>query len=127
MPLSFLPDECSRSNALWNAFCTHNRERPHEFIDVIRVGEPGAPDCGTDDESLIKWAAANGRVIISKDKNTLAEFHDNYVSNGNETPGLLFIRDSAPTISEIVESVALIAHAGEPDMLRNRCDWIPFT
>ena len=121
----FLVDECSRSNALWNAIQTYNQQHPQEIIDAIRVGDQGAPAFGTDDESLVKWAAARAMIIISRDTNTLAAIHDAFVSQENETPGVLFVRDGA-TLPDLIESISLVAHAAEPDFLKCRCEWIPF-
>lgn len=125
MTIRFLIDECLRDQKLWNAIAQHNQENPQEAIDVIRVGDKGAPRVGTQDSDLVEWAATQGWMILSNDANTLRKEHDNFVNDGNSTSGLLLRRPGFP-ITDVVECLVLIAHDTSPDEWINRTDFIPF-
>ena len=113
MPLSLLIDEDTRDGALWDAIQRHNASAPDWAIDAIRVGDDGAPATGTLDPGVIDWAAKAGRIIVSRDVNTLIAEHDQYVAGGNSTPGLLIVRRGF-SIPEVVEISRSSATTGMP-------------
>jgi hypothetical protein len=124
MPLRLLIDEDSIDRRLWNAIQQHNATSPGESLDVLRVGDEGAPRLGTLDPNLVQWAIQNQRIIISIDFNTLIAWHDDCVSKGQATPGLLIIRPGA-TIPAVVESLVLISHCSTSVEWSNCCNFIP--
>ncbi len=124
MPLLFLLDEDTRDNSLVNAIEQHNVDQPSEPLDVLRVGDDGAPPTGTQDPDLIEWAVLANRLIISQDRNTLIDEHDRYVAAGHQTPGVLMVLPRT-TIAELVKSLALIAHYSEPEEWQNLVRFIP--
>jgi hypothetical protein len=125
MAIRFLLDECIRDNKLLNAIAQHNEDHPEEFIDAVRVGDEGAPDCGTVDADLVRWAANHGRIIVSQDANTLRSTHDSFVADGSSTPGLLLVKRGC-SILDLIEALALIGNEGSPEDYANRADFIPF-
>jgi hypothetical protein len=125
MAIRFLLDECIRDNKLLSAIAQHNEHHPEDFIDAVRVGDEGAPDCGTDDADLVRWAANAGRIIVSQDANTLRSTHDLFVADGNSTPGLLLVKRGC-SLLEIIETLTLIGNDGSPEEYANRTDFIPF-
>ena len=124
MPLRFLLDEDSLDRRLWHAIQTHNVNQPEWAIDILRVGDEGAPGGGTSDLDLIVWCSANGRVIISHDRNTLIRTHDDFVRQGNLTPGVL-IQQSGRSVPDVVEAIALNAHCGFPEEFESCCRFLP--
>ena len=56
MPLRFLFDEDTRDKGLLDAVDRHNANHPAEFLDVIRVGDSGGPESGTQDPELVEWS-----------------------------------------------------------------------
>lgn len=124
MPLALLIDEDTRSGALWDAIERHNAENPEEPIDAIRVGDPGAPALGTLDPEVIAWAARAGRIVVSRDANTLIAEHVDFVDRGFETPGVLIVR-KGHSIPELVEYLVLICNVGRPEEFACRSLFIP--
>lgn len=124
MPLSLLIDEDTRDGALWDAILRHNESSPEEAIDALRIGDEGAPPTGALDPDVVAWAAEAGRIIVSRDVNTLIAEHRAYILAGNWTPGLLIIRKDF-SIPEIVEYLALICHVADEDEFACGWDHIP--
>jgi hypothetical protein len=123
MPLRFVLDEDTRDTSLWRAISAHNRSKPAEAIDVVRVGDDG-PITGTPDRELIEWAARENRIIVSRDRNTLIAAHDLYVSEGNVTPGLWILKRTAAA-GQFVEFLALAAHCSEAYEFASRVEHVP--
>ncbi|MBI1901957.1 MAG: hypothetical protein HYS13_12710 [Planctomycetia bacterium] len=124
MPLSFLIDEDTRDERIWRAIEQHNLQHPSEAIDVIRVGDAGAPPFGMKDPDLVMWSIAANRIILSHDKNTLIRWHDEIVRSGSPTPGLIIVRRGV-TIPEFVDWLALIAHLCEREEFESQCRFLP--
>lgn len=124
MSLSFVFDEDTRDSALWGAVLLHNQDSADETLDIVRVGDANGPAISTQDPDLVIWACSSGRIIVSHDENTLVGHHNNYVRQGNSTPGLLVVKKGA-SIPDIVESLTLIAHYAEPHEYASAPRWIP--
>jgi hypothetical protein len=124
MPLRILMDEDSLGNDLWNAILTHNTAHPQYALDVMRVGDDGAPQSGTQDPQLIRWCASEGRILISKDKKTLIDHYYDAVNSGVKTSGLLIIKPNSG-IRAIVDHLILITYTSDESDLSDKHDFIP--
>lgn len=117
-----LCDESTHGN-LAKAFHRRSRLGEQPEVDVLRVGEPGAPPFGTQDPQLLVWCEENDRILVSDDRNTLPVHLGNHLAAGRRSPGILLIKNDT-TIPKVVESVVLIV-ALEPELSRDRCVFIP--
>lgn len=104
----------------------HRRTRLGEQppVEVLRVGEPGAPPTGTLDPDLLVWCAENDFILLSDDRNTLPGHLRDHLAAGGHSPGILLMRNRI-TIPKVVESAVLVA-AVDPDLCRNQVVFIPF-
>ena len=81
-PVRFLLDEHVQhwlANAVWLL---------DETIDIRYVGGDDAPPKGTKDPELLRWAETNGFTVVTKDKTTMPDHADVYISQGGKTWGL---------------------------------------
>jgi Domain of unknown function (DUF5615) len=62
-------------------------------MDVIQVGDPGAPSLGTPDPDLLIAAATLGRVLISRDKKTMPGHLIAHFAAGRHTAGVMLLRN----------------------------------
>jgi hypothetical protein len=117
-----LCDESTHGNL---AKALHRRTRLGEqpAVDVLRVGEPGAPPFGIQDPELLIWCEENDRILVSDDRNTLPVHLHNHLAVGRHSPGILLIK-SKTTLPKVIESVVLIAVL-DPDYCRDRWAYIP--
>jgi hypothetical protein len=82
----FLCDECQQP-ALIAAM-----QQLAPDIDVIRVGDPGAPPRRTQDPDLLVAAEALGRVLITGDRSTMPGHLINHFAAGKHTAGVILLR-----------------------------------
>lgn len=128
MPLRFLIDEDTRDEAYLNAIDSHNALHPNESIDAVRVGDqsPGqiCPPRGASDWDIIHWASENGRVIVSRDANTLIAAYRQFIANGGSSPGLVVLT-SRMSPGQFAEYLCLLAHAIEPGEIESNIRFAP--
>jgi hypothetical protein len=84
--LRFLVDECT-GTILINAL-----RKAAVGIDVCRVGEPGAPPCGTLDPDLLLAAETMQRCLLTQDKSTMPGYLIGHFGAGHHTWGVMFLR-----------------------------------
>ncbi len=73
-------------------------------VDIIRVGDPGAPPSGTLDPDLLIGAEGLGRVLITNDKRTMpGHLVDHFVA-GRHTAGVMLLRQGF-SLSRIVQEI----------------------
>jgi hypothetical protein len=122
MPLTFVLDELLRG-VLWHALKHHNK-RGIDPVDVTRVGDPVDLPRGTLDPDLLQWAARVGRLLLSHDLKTMPGHFAAFLQQGNHSPGLLQVREGF-TYRELVETIVLIAYAGDPADYVDQIRFIP--
>ena len=97
-------------------------------IDIIRVGDRGAPPYETSDTEILLFAEQAERMLITEDKGTLrgADGHiAQHLARGNHTWGVAFIRPRF-SLSAIADTLVLIAESSAPAEWRDLEVWIPF-
>jgi len=81
-------------------------------INLVRVQDIGL--AGADDPSILRWAAENGRVVMSHDRATLPAFAVQRIEAGQPMPGVFLFHDRR-AIGSTIEDVLLFALNSEPD------------
>ncbi len=64
-------------------------------IDLVRAQDV-LPE-GTPDPTVLAWAAAENRVLITNDRNTMVGFAYQRVASGESVPGLIATTTSSPS------------------------------
>ena len=90
-----------------------------DFVRVRDVGRGGRTDA-----DLLKWAARQGRIVITHDVRTMPKAAYARVSSRARMPGVLIVPTDAPA-REVVEDLVLIAEAGKPADFRDRVAFLP--
>ncbi len=80
------------------------RRRPE--IDLIRAQDV-LPE-GTPDPEVLAWAATEGRVLITNDRNTMVGFAYQRLAAGEPVPGLIATTNQQ-SIGEAIDDILLIA------------------
>jgi hypothetical protein len=123
MPLRFVLDENLRGGPLWPAIQQHNLRSPYA-IDATRVGDPADLALGTPDPDILLWTERNGRILISWDKSTLPAVLALHLQAGNHSPGIFLLRPGSTT-AQVISTLELVAHAGDPHSYQDRIEYIP--
>ncbi len=120
--LRYLLDEHFRG-VLWKAVRTHNAKGVYP-IDVVRVGNPPDLPRGTPDPAILLWAEREGRVLVTRDRNTVPGHLTQHLLAGQRSPGVFVVRP-VTTIAPVVFALVLAAHAGDPDLYKDRVEYLP--
>jgi hypothetical protein len=75
-------------------------------LDLVRV-QDALPE-GTHDRAVLEWAAAENRVLITNDRNTMVGFAYTRVAAGQPVPGLIVTSGDQP-IGAAADDLAMIA------------------
>jgi hypothetical protein len=119
--VSFVFDE-DIPDAVWNAVQGHNALGV-DPIDAIMVGKYAGLPKGTKDARLLAWAEPAGRVIVTRDRNTMTDEYNKRLAAGGHTAGVLVI---APTImADLIAHLALVAHATTPAEWIDKLEFFP--
>jgi hypothetical protein len=122
MPLAFVLDENLRG-PLWQAILRHNL-RGNYPLNVVRVGDLDDLPLSFDDTKILAWAEANGRLLITEDRHTMAIHLQHDLQAGRHSPGILVARGDVP-MRDLVECLSLIAHVGEPAEFSDVITYVP--
>jgi hypothetical protein len=77
-----------------------------------------------DDETLLSWAAAENRVLITHDVRTIPGFLYERVLAGLFTPGVIEVAQGI-TRAQAIEELAVMIVAGKPADFENLVRYIP--
>ena len=121
MPLTYLLDEHVRG-LLWRHVQRHNA-LGHPWVDAARVGDSSDLPLGTLDPEIIAWAEREQRILVSRDKSSLATHLREHLLAGRHSPGIFLLRDVA--LPRIIEFLACAAHASEVAEWMDRVVFIP--
>jgi len=114
--LRFLADE-DCDNRILRAF----RRREPE-IDWVRVQDMGLSGC--DDDSVLEFAAANQRVVLTRDVSTMTATAHARVERGQSMPGIIVVPHRM-AIGRAVDELIFLAKESALDEWEGQVIWLP--
>jgi predicted nuclease of predicted toxin-antitoxin system len=84
--------------------------REHPDADIVLVQDTilyEAPD-----PQVLKWAAQEGRILLTQDVETMVGFANERLAGGQPMPGVIVVRESLP-VGQVVEDLLIILNASE--------------
>lgn len=91
------------------------RRRPD--IDLIRAAD-ALPE-GTPDPDVLAWAAAESRVLLTNDRNTMVGLAYERAAAGEDVPGLI-VTTNEQSIGSAIEDILLIAECMPEEEIRGQ-------
>lgn len=91
-------------------------------IDIVRVQDVGLR--GSDDPTVLRWAADEGRVLISRDIKTIPTFAHERVAAGLAMPGVLVL-PPAVSMAVAIDDLSMIAGATDAEEWVDRVVYLP--
>jgi hypothetical protein len=122
MALTYLLDENERG-LLWRAVQRHNILGV-DLLDVVRVGDFSDLPLRSVDPVILLWCEAHDRILVSRDKKTLASHLAAHLAAGRHSPGIFLSRQHA-SIHVIVDFLAEAAQSSLPVERHDRIEYIP--
>jgi|ERR1043165_2795412 hypothetical protein len=93
-------------------------------VDVVTCAEIGMAQA--DDEPILEHATQIGRAIFTLDEDFLALAREWRVQ-GREFAGVIFAQQMGITIGQAIRDVELIAKVLDPDDMKNRVEFLPYS
>jgi predicted nuclease of predicted toxin-antitoxin system len=91
-------------------------------VEIVRVQEVGL--LGIDDPTILEWAATQGRIVLTGDRNTMIGDAYTRVTSGKRMPGVMVLRKGL-TFAQAIEAVAIAALASDPSDWIDRVHFLP--
>ena len=114
--LRWLADENFNNDILRALF----RER--RDLDIVRVQDAGI--AGTDDETVLAWAAVQNRVLLTHDVATITAHAYGRVMKGDSMPGVFEVSRRVP-VRAAVEDILLITECSAPGEWEGQVRYLP--
>jgi predicted nuclease of predicted toxin-antitoxin system len=92
-------------------------------IDLLRAQDVGLRTAS--DSVVLNWAAAEGRILLTHDRETLIRFAHQRVKSGLPMPGVFVIRNRPHQIGQMVEDILLIVLCSSQDEWKDRVVFLP--
>jgi predicted nuclease of predicted toxin-antitoxin system len=93
-------------------------------IDLARA-QDALPE-GTPDPEVLAWAAAEGRVLITNDRNTMVGFALRRVAAGEPVPGLIATTNEQSIGSSIDDILLITEYMSEEEVRAQIVVFLPF-
>ncbi|MCP4212882.1 MAG: hypothetical protein GY764_15595 [Halieaceae bacterium] len=95
-------------------------------VNVLRIGDEGAPDLGTSDPVILRYLAVHQRLFVTDNRSTIpVHLAEHYQAEGESHWGILWLRPKT-TIGQLAAALHLVWTASEAEEWLDRTDWAPF-
>jgi predicted nuclease of predicted toxin-antitoxin system len=94
-------------------------------IDVVRVGDEGAPPLGTLDPDILRYAEQSQRILVTNNRESIPSHVADHWLTGGQHWGILHVRTRATT-AQIIDALYEVWAISEAEEWHNIEDWIPF-
>jgi hypothetical protein len=99
------------SDENFNGDILRGRYRRGPDLDVVRVQDVGLSQAR--DPEILAWAAAEGRIVLTHDRETMPTFAYSRVKSGQMMPGVFLVNDQMP-IGQAIDEILLAAECLTP-------------
>jgi len=82
----------------------------HPALDLYRVQDVGLE--GADDPTILAWAVANDRIVLTHDHTTMPDFAYTRVVAGQPMPGVFVVPDRI-AVRQAIEELLLVEACSE--------------
>jgi hypothetical protein len=91
-------------------------------LDIVRLQDAGLS--GVDDPALLVWAAAQNRILITRDASTVTVYAYRRVASGERMPGVFEVRRSVP-VSIVIEDILPISECSNEGEWEGQGRYLP--
>jgi hypothetical protein len=93
-------------------------------IEVLAIGDLGAPPAGTSDPDVLGWLEENGYILVTENRSTIPVHLSDHFAAGQHVPGVFWIRPDVG-IGRIIEELYLIWSISTAEEYQDRMLFIP--
>ena len=91
-------------------------------LDVVRVQDVGLS--ATPDPDILAWAAGEGRIVLTHDRDTMPSFAYDRVKAGLSLAGVFLVSDQMP-IGQAIDEILLAVDCLTPEECENLVRFFP--
>jgi predicted nuclease of predicted toxin-antitoxin system len=106
----------------FNADILNGLRRRDPGLDIVHVNEVGL--AATPDPTILDWAAAQNRVLLTHDRRTIPPFAYSRVAAGQPMPGV-FLVDGDLAIGRAIEELLLAVHCLSAEECKDIVKYFP--
>ena len=93
-------------------------------LEILPIGDPGAPSAGIADQDILNWIEENQYILVTENRSTMPKHLSNHFTSGKHIPGILWVRPGVG-IGRIIEELYLIWLSSLADEYKDRAIYIP--
>jgi len=91
-------------------------------LDIVRVQDVGLS--ATSDTEILAWAAAEGRILLTHDRDTMPNFAYQRVRAGQAMSGVFLVSDQMP-IGQAIDEILLAVECLAPEECKDFVRFFP--
>jgi len=99
--------------------------RLNSTIDVLRVGDPGAPPLGTPDPDLLRYLELSQRAFVTSNRTSVPPYLQAHWASGGHVWGVFYARAGTP-VAWLARDLLLVWEASDAEEWIDRVNWLPF-
>ncbi len=93
-------------------------------LEILAVGDPGAPPAGMADDGILHWIEENQYILVTENRSTMPKHLSNHFSSSRHIPGVLWVRPGVG-VGRIIEEFYLIWLSSSAEEYRDSAFYIP--
>jgi hypothetical protein len=93
-------------------------------IEVLAIGDLGAPPAGTSDPDILGWLEENGHILVTENRRTMPVHLSAHFAAGRHIPGVFWIRPGV-SIGCLIEDLFLIWSASTAEEYQDCALFVP--
>ena len=93
-------------------------------LDVLAIGDQGAPATGTSDPDILLWIEENGYILVTENRSTIPVHIRDHYASGHQFPGVFWIRPGTE-MGAVINELYIIWMASDAEDYRNSTFYIP--
>jgi predicted nuclease of predicted toxin-antitoxin system len=113
-----LASDADFNGTLYRALLHHQPK-----LDILRVQDVGLRTAS--DPEILAWTAAEGRILLTHDRQTVPKFAYERVRAGQAMPGVFVIRNRPNQIGQMVEEILLVGLCSSQEEWKDRVEFLP--
>ncbi len=114
--VNFLADHCFDEDIVRAV------KRRNAAIDIVLAREVGLAEA--EDPEILAWAAKDGRVVLTHDRNTMIAFANRRTIDGEPMAGLVVVAQFAG-LAAVIDDILILSECTEPAEWENRVEYLP--
>ena len=98
--------------------------RRNSAIDVLRIGDSGAPGQGASDPAILVYLEETIRTLATQDYATMEQHARHHLTQGGHFNGIFLIRKGT-SMGRLIDELCLLWESSAAEEWRDQILWIP--